>query len=240
MTLDVIALSHSGRRRRTGPAGLRVRHALAAIHYAGAVNRHLKPGNVMISDGEPVVIDFGIAQLPDTTKLTMTGMFMGTPRYLAPEVIQATSWRLRTSTGHEPSSRSPRPGELLFMHVLETIFFRIVNGKPDLSGVPGPMAELLAAALRRDPAQRPAAIAAAQPGRPRWTRPSCCPWRCPRAACRAGQPGMAQPGIALGPGTRADGVPLRPPRWTGSAGTAAGRDHDLRPAREPPRTRPGG
>src|SRR5215470_7386774 len=62
--------------------------ALAAVHAAGVVHRDLKPGNVMISDGQPVVIDFGIAQMPETTRLTMTGMFMGTPGYLAPEVIE--------------------------------------------------------------------------------------------------------------------------------------------------------
>ncbi len=62
--------------------------ALAAIHAAGVVHRDLKPGNVMLADDRPVVIDFGIAQSGDATRLTQTGLVMGTPGYLAPEVIE--------------------------------------------------------------------------------------------------------------------------------------------------------
>ena len=68
--------------------GAALAEGLSAIHACGVVHRDLKPGNVMIADGEPVVIDFGIAQLVETTRLTLTGMFMGTPGYLAPEVIE--------------------------------------------------------------------------------------------------------------------------------------------------------
>jgi hypothetical protein len=133
--------------------------ALAAVHGAGVVHRDLKPGNVMISDGEPVVIDFGIAHLPETTRLTMTGMFMGTPGYLAPEVIEGKasgpasdvhSWAATVAfaaTGRPPYGTGP----------FETIFYRIVHGSPNLDTLPAPLQPIVVDALSRDPSRRPSA-----------------------------------------------------------------------------------
>jgi len=134
--------------------------ALVAVHAAGVVHRDVKPGNVMLFQETPVVIDFGIAQGPDATRLTMTGMFMGTPGYLAPEVIEGRpssqasdvhAWGATVAfaaTGRPPYGTGPYEG----------IFYRIVNGQPDLSGVPAPLLPLLAAALARDPSHRPPAV----------------------------------------------------------------------------------
>jgi serine/threonine protein kinase len=133
--------------------------ALAAIHAAGVVHRDLKPGNVMLVGADPVVIDFGIAQALDSTRLTMTGMFMGTPGYLSPEVIEGQNSTAASdvhawgaTVGYAATGRPP-----FGTGSYETIFYRILNGRPDLTGVPAPMAELLAAALHREPAARPAA-----------------------------------------------------------------------------------
>jgi protein kinase-like protein len=134
--------------------------ALVAVHAAGVVHRDVKPGNVMLFQDTPVVIDFGIAQGPDATRLTMTGMFMGTPGYLAPEVIEGRpsseasdvhAWGATVAfaaIGRPPYGTGPYEG----------IFYRIVNGQADLNGAPAPLLPLLAAALARDPAHRPSAV----------------------------------------------------------------------------------
>jgi serine/threonine protein kinase len=61
--------------------------ALAAIHAAGVIHRDLKPGNVLLTQTGPKVIDFGIAQALDSTSLTKTGMTVGSPGFMAPEQI---------------------------------------------------------------------------------------------------------------------------------------------------------
>ncbi len=133
--------------------------ALAAIHAAGVVHRDLKPGNVMLADDRPVVIDFGIAQSGDATRLTQTGLVMGTPGYLAPEVIEGQPsspasdvhcWGTTmafAATGHLPFGGGS----------YESIFYRIVTGRADLDGVPAPFVPLISAALARDPGHRPSA-----------------------------------------------------------------------------------
>jgi protein kinase-like protein len=153
--------------RARGPmsaAGLRrlacgTAEALAAIHAAGVVHRDLKPGNVMLTDDRPVVIDFGIAQAGDATSLTLTGLVMGTPGYLAPEVIEGQpsgpasdvhSWG--ATMAYAATGRAP-----FGSGTYETIFYRIVSGRADLAGVPAPLVPLISAALAKDPAHRPPA-----------------------------------------------------------------------------------
>jgi hypothetical protein len=184
--------------------------ALTAIHAAGVVHRDLKPGNVMMVDGHPVVIDFGIAHIADATRLTQTGMVMGTPGYLAPEVIEGKpssgasdvhSWGATVAfaaTGHQPYGSG----------TFQTIFYRVLNGKPDLTGVPGPLLPLVAAALSTDPETRPPA---------RWLAGQC-----------SGSPLAARQAGGLGPnGTLLSGASAAPPGMGGLNGLNGSR---LRPA----------
>ncbi|WP_066942881.1 serine/threonine-protein kinase [Microtetraspora fusca] len=139
--------------------GAGVAEALAAVHAAGVIHRDLKPGNVLMLDGRPVLIDFGIAQGVDATRLTQTGMFIGTPGYLAPEIIE----------GHEAGPKvdvHAWGGTLLYAATglppfgkgtLEMIFYNITSGKANVSAAPALVQPVLRAALQRDPARRPTA-----------------------------------------------------------------------------------
>ncbi|MFB9679914.1 serine/threonine-protein kinase [Streptosporangium vulgare] len=213
------------------PALLRVAHgvasALAAVHSVGVIHRDLKPGNVLILDGEPVLIDFGIAQAVDATRLTQTGMFIGTPGYLAPEIIE----------GHEAGPEvdvHAWAGTLVFAATglppfgkgtLEMIFYNITAGKANVDAVPQALQPVLRAALQRDPARRPAAAdLAAQvarllprpgtgPGRPRVPDEitTVAEFDDPAPGSRApGSPGaFGVPGAPGGPGAPSPRVPGR-------------------------------
>ena len=62
--------------------------ALHAVHGEGVVHRDVKPANLMLRpDGTVMLADFGIARTPANTALTMSGVVLGTPLYLAPEQV---------------------------------------------------------------------------------------------------------------------------------------------------------
>lgn len=143
-----------------------LRDALDAVHAAGVVHRDLKPSNVLLTDHGPVLIDFGLAQgVDDDADLTSTGLVMGTPGYLAPEMLDGGEpgpttdmWGWAALLAFAASGRDPfgsRP--------LETVLTRARAGDVDLAGV-GPLtAAAISGALRPDPADRtdPADVVAA-------------------------------------------------------------------------------
>ncbi|MFI8181227.1 serine/threonine protein kinase [Actinacidiphila glaucinigra] len=135
-------------------AGLRAAHAVGVHH------RDVKPANVLLRpDMTPVLTDFGIATLRDSTRLTTTGGLIGSPEYIAPE-------RIRGEEGN-PASDLWSLGMLLYVAVEGVHPLRRETGIATLVAVldeplpppvrSGPLAPVLTALLVRDAAARPGA-----------------------------------------------------------------------------------
>ena len=70
---------------------------LQAAYQAGVVHRDIKPANLMITpDGTVKIMDFGIARMESAAGLTQSGMFMGTPRYISPEMAKGAGADIRS------------------------------------------------------------------------------------------------------------------------------------------------
>ncbi|MES9536412.1 protein kinase [Actinomadura sp. NPDC000600] len=139
--------------------GAGLAEALRAIHGVGLVHRDLKPGNILLAEDGPKIIDFGIAKVTDDTRLTRTGAVIGTLAYMAPEQIAgsrdagpaADVFSLAGVLVYAASGAKPF-GERDPARVL----YEVMYEEPCLDGVPASLRELLAACLAKESTERPA------------------------------------------------------------------------------------
>ena len=137
---------------------------LQAAHELGIVHRDIKPGNILINadSGEPMLMDFGVAKASAGRQVTtQAGMLLGTPAYMAPELIMgepvtpaADIYAVGVMLYECLAGRGPFEAstdvQLLSMHVHVP--------PPDLAqvapAVPGAIAQIVARALAKKPAER--------------------------------------------------------------------------------------
>ena len=118
-TLQAFIRDSGGAPPRTAAAIVaQVAEALDFAHTKGVVHRDLKPSNIMLlPDGTAKVMDFGIARARRFEGLTATGAFLGTPDYVAPEIIE----------GHGAEARSD-------LYSVGTVFYELLTGQRPFSG----------------------------------------------------------------------------------------------------------
>ncbi|MGI5398908.1 serine/threonine-protein kinase [Streptomyces sp. CA-135486] len=144
--------------REAARIGLGLVAALREVHAVGVLHRDIKPGNVLLGrTGRVVLTDFGIAAIQDATALTVVGMLVGSPDYMAPERVggrpqgpASDLWSLGATlcaavAGHSPFAR---PTTLATLHA-------VLYEEPELPPGAGPLSPVLASLLVKDPEARP-------------------------------------------------------------------------------------
>ena len=131
--------------------------ALASIHAVGLVHRDVKPSNVILAAGGPRVIDFGIARAAESdTRITRTGLSIGTQGYVAPEVLEGKPisaasdvFSLGVLLAFAATAKHPFGDDGSVAGVI-----RILTTEPHLADVPPGLREVIEGCLRKNPEQR--------------------------------------------------------------------------------------
>jgi tetratricopeptide (TPR) repeat protein len=137
--------------------------ALDHAHSHGVVHRDIKPANVLLrDDGMTKLVDLGIATAADVTRITQSGILLGTAAYMAPEQLEggeagpATDVYALSVVAFEALSGSRARSGRTPMEIAHEI---TTEGPPDLREVwdeaPDEAAEVLCRGMARNPADRP-------------------------------------------------------------------------------------
>jgi eukaryotic-like serine/threonine-protein kinase len=218
--------------RAVARIGLAVLEGLRACHQRDVYHRDVKPANIVRADnGSVCLVDFGIAWSPGNNSLTSDSKIIGTPEYLAPELIegehpsQATDlWALAVTLYVILEQRSPFRRE-----TIAATFAAIVAAQPAAPRGGDALGDLLLRMLRKDQGSRPQVtrvaadlrrIAAAEP------------------ASRAAGPAQPSPAAAPSPATKPYQQPSGPGGRRATPPPAARSADSARPASRPQRTTP--
>jgi eukaryotic-like serine/threonine-protein kinase len=143
--------------QRVVSIGAAVAAALQAAHAAGITHRDVKPGNVLVAhDGRIKLTDFGIARNPADRTLTATGLMLGSPAYIAPEIASggpvnpaSDLWGLGATLFAAVEGRPPYDAGTAMATVAS-----VVQGEVPTASCSGPLAEVISGLMVKDPARR--------------------------------------------------------------------------------------
>jgi len=145
--------------RRAAVIGLRLLATLEAAHRAGIVHRDVKPSNVLVrDDGSTKLTDFGTASLTGDPELTVTGVVVGSPAFMAPEQIKGLEigpatdlWALGATLYFAVEGEPPFRSTKAQFEVLNAI----VNEPPRPAERLGQLAPAIDRLLTKEPEGRP-------------------------------------------------------------------------------------
>jgi len=141
---------------------IQIAEALSTAHQAGVVHRDIKTGNIMITpQGRAIVLDFGLAQIGESSRITRTGATVGTAAYMSPEQAQGAPldhrsdlWSLGVALYEMLAGYLPFRGDYEL-----AVMYNIVNEDPtpiseSRADAPRDLELILSTALAKNPDER--------------------------------------------------------------------------------------